>query len=123
MTVVAVQLPHHCLKPLLVISEIVELRIPVAVKRGDDFCKLLMQVVQVCSGPVAAVLAPHPEESVIKGAIQVGEMNEAVELMSHVIRGVIGQRRWVDGGLQCYWSISVQRICSVGSTKLVRKTI
>lgn len=84
-----------------------QLRIPVAVECGDDFGELLVQVVQVSSRPVAAVLAPHAEERIIKGTEQIGEVDEAVELMSHVIGRVIGKRRWVNGSLQGHWSVSV----------------
>lgn len=95
-TAVAVQLPDHCLQPLLVVSEILELRVTVAVEGGDNLCKLLVQVVQVSRGPVAAVLTPHAEERIIKWAEQVGKMKEASELMRHVVRRVIAYRWWVD---------------------------
>lgn len=89
MTTVAVQLPDHRLKPLLVILQITLVRVTVAVESGEDFCKLLVQVVQVSRGPVAAVLTPHSEERIIERAEQVGKINEAVEMMRHVICRVI----------------------------------
>lgn len=110
------QLPNSVLKPLLVGAEVVEIGILAGVGLGE-VTELLLQARDELRRQVATSLVPHSGKGIVEGAVEVDEHDEAVELVSESIVGIIVHGRKADGGLQSQRALALNSIGALGGVE------
>lgn len=92
------ELPDSVLQVLLVGAEIIETGVLTGIGLSQ-LIELLLQAREVLRRKVTSRLVPGGGKGVVKWAEEVDEHDEAVELVSERVGGIIGKRRQVDRGL------------------------